>query len=123
MTGLRLTTALLAIAVCCTACLCACSVRTSFSHERFSSADDRWTSDRQTLYAKLGIPDAIQTGPTSRPPEEGEADAFPFEIWHYQHLVGVGNDVDLEFVNTCLCGNYKLSRTQTALLKSVLADN
>lgn len=115
-------TAQLAIAICCIDCLFACTTPTSFSHERFSSADDRWTSDRQSLYAKLGTPDSIETGPKPRPIDEGEGTSFPFEIWHYHHLVGIGDDVDLEFVDTCLCGNYKLSPTETALLTSILAD-
>jgi hypothetical protein len=122
MAGMRLTTPLLATAICWMACQCACTARTSFSHERFSSADEGWTSDRRSLYAKLGNPDSLETGPKPRPIDEGEGTSFPFEIWHYHHLVGVGENVDLEFVDTCLCGNYKLSPAETAMLTPIIPD-
>ncbi len=36
----------------------------------------------------------------------GETSTFPFEMWHYRYLEGVGDNVDLEFVDTCQCGDY-----------------
>jgi hypothetical protein len=31
---------------------------------------------------------------------------FPFEIWHYRYLEGIGENIDIEFVDTCMCGDY-----------------
>ena len=31
---------------------------------------------------------------------------FPFEIWHYRYLEGIGENIDVEFVDTCMCGDY-----------------
>ena len=43
-----------------------------------------------------------------RPKEEGggETSTFPFEIWHYRYLEGIGENIDMEFVDTCQCGDY-----------------
>jgi hypothetical protein len=51
----------------------------------------------------------IVNKPKPRPPDEGEADGFPYETWHYDHLDGIGEEVKVEFVDTCLCGNYKIA--------------
>jgi hypothetical protein len=36
----------------------------------------------------------------------GETSTFPFETWHYRYLEGVGENIDLEFVDSCQCGDY-----------------
>jgi len=36
----------------------------------------------------------------------GETSTFPFEVWHYRYLEGVGENIDIEFVDTCQCGDY-----------------
>ena len=48
-------------------------------------------------------------GPYLRPAEEGGGTAvtYPFEIWHYRHLDGIGDDITLEFVDVCGCGEYR----------------
>ncbi|MGB6695977.1 MAG: GWxTD domain-containing protein, partial [Terracidiphilus sp.] len=47
-------------------------------------------------------------GMYERPMDEGggETSTFPFETWHYRYLEGIGENVDLEFVDTCQCGDY-----------------
>ena len=65
--------------------------------------------DRERVYLRLGAPDEVgRPDDHPRPPEEGEGDGFPFEVWHYSHLDGIGDNVSLEFVDTELSGNYKL---------------
>ena len=39
----------------------------------------------------------------------GETTTYPFEDWRYRYLEGVGQEVELEFVDTCLCGDYHLT--------------
>ena len=59
----------------------------------------------------------------SGPSEEGggETSTFPFEIWHYRYLEGIGENVDLEFVDTCQCGDYHftIDRSEKDALKNV----
>ena len=47
-------------------------------------------------------------GSYQRPTEEGggETSTFPFETWHYRYLEGIGENIDLEFVDSCQCGDY-----------------
>ena len=39
----------------------------------------------------------------------GETSTFPFEIWHYRYLEGIGENIDIEFVDTCQCGDYHMT--------------
>ena len=47
-------------------------------------------------------------GSYERPMDEGggETSTFPFEVWHYRYLEGIGENIDIEFVDTCMCGDY-----------------
>ena len=46
-----------------------------------------------------------------RPIEEGggETSTFPFEDWRYRYLEGIGQEVMIEFVDTCMCGDYHMT--------------
>jgi hypothetical protein len=35
----------------------------------------------------------------------GTTSTFPFEVWHYRYLEGIGENIDIEFVDTCQCGD------------------
>ena len=71
-----------------------------------------WKTDRGHIYISFGKPDSIDSHPSGgayqRPIDEGggETSTFPFETWHYRYLEGVGENIDLEFVDTCQCGDY-----------------
>ncbi len=41
----------------------------------------------------------------------GTTSTYPFEDWRYRYLEGVGENVELEFVDDCMCGNYKLAQS------------
>jgi hypothetical protein len=51
----------------------------------------------------------------------GETSTFPFEVWHYRYLEGVGDNIDLEFVDSCQCGDYHftIDRSEKDALKMV----
>jgi hypothetical protein len=102
-------------------CLLACGGRPKQQTTSLDGIDNR-----ERIYARFGAPARIETHANDdkrRPPEEGEGDSFPFEVWSYSHLDGIGENVELEFVDTCLCGGYKLVPTPaTAKITAVLAD-
>jgi hypothetical protein len=60
-------------------------------------------------------------GSYERPMEEGggETSTFPFEDWRYRYLEGIGQEVIIEFVDTCMCGDYHmtLDRSEKDALK------
>jgi hypothetical protein len=39
----------------------------------------------------------------------GTTSTFPFEDWRYRYLEGVGQEVIIEFVDTCMCGDYHMT--------------
>ena len=39
----------------------------------------------------------------------GETSTFPFEDWRYRYLEGIGQEVIIEFVDTCMCGDYHMT--------------
>ncbi len=86
--------------------------RIAYANEHFAAGKPGWKTDRGHVYISFGKPDSIDSHPSGgsyqRPMEEGggETSTFPFEIWHYRYLEGVGENVDLEFVDTCQCGDY-----------------
>src|SRR6201985_57341 len=83
--------------------------RIAYANERFASGIPGWKTDRGRIYIVYGPPDQNDSHPSGgsydRPPEEGggTTSTFPFERWRYRHLDDVGEDVVLEFVDTCMC--------------------
>lgn len=86
--------------------------RIAYANEHFAAGKPGWKTDRGRIYIMWGKPDSIDSHPSGgsyqRPMDEGggETSTFPFEVWHYRYLEGVGDNIDLEFVDTCMCGDY-----------------
>ncbi len=62
-----------------------------------------------------GPADEIESHPSGgtydRPMDEGggTTSTFPFEDWRYRYLEGIGQEVIIEFVDTCMCGDYHMT--------------
>jgi GWxTD domain-containing protein len=86
--------------------------RIAYANDRFAAGKPGWKTDRGHIYISFGPPDSIDSHPSggayNRPTEEGggQTSTFPFEIWHYRYIEGVGENIDLAFVDTCQCGDY-----------------
>lgn len=86
--------------------------RIAYANEHFAAGKPGWKTDRGHMYISFGKPDSIDSHPSGgsyqRPMDEGggETSTFPFEVWHYRYLEGVGDNIDIEFVDTCMCGDY-----------------
>jgi GWxTD domain-containing protein len=86
--------------------------RIAYANEHYAAGKPGWKTDRGRIYIMWGPPDSTDSHPSGgmyeRPMEEGggETSTFPFETWHYRYLEGIGENVDLEFVDTCQCGDY-----------------
>src|ERR1700692_2883216 len=39
----------------------------------------------------------------------GETSTYPFEDCRYRYLEGIGQEVIIEFVDTCMCGDYDMT--------------
>jgi GWxTD domain-containing protein len=86
--------------------------RITYANEHFGAGKPGWKTDRGHIYIAYGKPDSIDSHPSGgayeRPMSEGggQTATFPFEVWHYRYLEGIGENIDLEFVDTCQCGDY-----------------
>jgi GWxTD domain-containing protein len=89
--------------------------RIAYANEHFAAGKPGWRTDRGHIYIAYGKPDSIDSHPSGgsyeRPMEEGggNTSTFPFEIWHYRYLDGIGDNIDIEFVDTCMCGDYHMT--------------
>jgi GWxTD domain-containing protein len=89
--------------------------RIEYANEHFAAGIPGWKSDRGRMYIMYGPADEIESHPSggtySRPMEEGggETSTFPFEDWRYRYLEGIGQEVMIEFVDTCMCGDYHMT--------------
>jgi GWxTD domain-containing protein len=86
--------------------------RIAYANEHFAAGKPGWKTDRGHIYIAFGKPDSTDSHPSGgayeRPMDEGggETSTFPFEVWHYRYLEGIGDNIDIEFVATCQCGDY-----------------
>jgi GWxTD domain-containing protein len=89
--------------------------RIAYANEHFAAGIPGWKSDRGRMYIVFGPADEIESHPSGgsyeRPMEEGggETSTFPFEQWRYRYLEGIGQEVIIEFVDTCMCGDYHMT--------------
>lgn len=89
--------------------------RIAYTNEHYSSGIPGWKTDRGRIYIMWGPPDEVDSNPSGgsyeRPASEGggETSTYPFEDWRYRYLEGIGENVELEFVDPTMSGEYKLT--------------
>lgn len=89
--------------------------RIAYTNEHYSSGIPGWKTDRGRIYIMWGKPDEVDShpagGPYNRPFEEGggETSTYPFEDWRYRYLPGIGENVQIEFVDPSGSGEYHLT--------------
>jgi len=89
--------------------------RMAYANEHFAAGIPGWKTDRGRIYVMYGPADEIESHPSGgtydRPMDEGggTTSTFPFEDWRYRYLEGIGQEVIIEFVDTCMCGDYHMT--------------
>src|SRR5579885_3367814 len=89
--------------------------RIEYANEHFAAGKPGWMTDRGRMYIVYGPPDEIESHPSGgsyeRPMEEGggETSTYPFEDWRYRYIEGIGTNIIIEFVDTCMCGDYHMT--------------
>jgi GWxTD domain-containing protein len=89
--------------------------RIAYANEHFAAGIPGWKSDRGRIYIMYGAADEVDSHPSGgtyeRPMEEGggETSTFPFEDWRYRYLEGIGQEIIIEFVDTCMCGDFHMT--------------
>lgn len=91
--------------------------RIAYANEHFTSGIPGWKTDRGRIYVMFGKADQIESHPSGgsydRPAWEGggSTSTYPFEIWWYRYIEGVGSDVEIEFVDPTGSGEYRIARS------------
>jgi GWxTD domain-containing protein len=89
--------------------------RIQYANEHYAAGIPGWRTDRGRIYIVWGPPDETESHPSGgtyqREQSEGggTTSSYPFERWRYRYLEGIGNEVNIEFVDTCMCGEYHIS--------------
>jgi len=89
--------------------------RIAYANEHYAAGMPGWRTDRGRIYIMYGPPTSIDShpmgGPYQRSAEEGggQTETFPFEVWRYRYLEGIGQEIEIEFVDDCGCGAYEMT--------------
>jgi GWxTD domain-containing protein len=89
--------------------------RIAYANEHFASGIPGWKTDRGKVYIIWGPPDQIASHPTGglydRPYQEGggQTTTFPWEVWTYKYMEGIGENIDLEFVDKTQSDEYRFT--------------
>ncbi|HYY57556.1 MAG TPA: GWxTD domain-containing protein, partial [Pyrinomonadaceae bacterium] len=91
--------------------------RIAYANEHFASGIPGWKTDRGRIYIMYGKADEIDSHPSGgsydRPSYHGGGNTttYPFEVWFYRHLPGVGSGIEIEFVDPSGSGEYRIARS------------
>jgi GWxTD domain-containing protein len=89
--------------------------RMAYANEHYAAGIPGWKTDRGKIYIMYGPADEIESHPSGgtyeRPMEEGggTTSTYPFEQWRYRYLEGIGQEIIIEFVDNCMCGEYHMT--------------
>ncbi|HSU33079.1 MAG TPA: GWxTD domain-containing protein [Bryobacteraceae bacterium] len=89
--------------------------RIAYANDHYASGIPGWKTDRGMIYIKYGPPDEIESHPSGgsyqRPYQEGggETSTYPFEDWRYRYIDGIGTNINIEFVDTTMSGEYRMT--------------
>jgi GWxTD domain-containing protein len=89
--------------------------RLAYADERFASGIPGRKTDRGHIYILWGPPDEIESHPSGgtydRPIDQGggSTTTYPWELWRYRDLEGVGENIEIEFVDPSGSGEYHIT--------------
>lgn len=89
--------------------------RVQYANQHFSAGVPGWMTDRGHIYIVWGPPDQIESHPTGGTYQRsfaeggGTTSTYPFVRWRYRHLDGIGDNIVIEFVDRCQCGDYQIA--------------
>lgn len=89
--------------------------RIAYANEHFASGVAGWRTDRGRIYIMYGKPDSLESHTEGenyeRPLDQGggETKTYAFEDWTYHYIEGIGENVELEFVDTTGTGEFRFT--------------
>jgi GWxTD domain-containing protein len=91
--------------------------RIVYANDHFASRIPGWKTDRGRIFILFGLPDEIDDHSKgesyTRPPEQGggTTSTFPFIVWTYRYIEGVGDNVKFEFLDKDASGEFRMTDT------------
>ncbi len=88
--------------------------RVAYANENFHAGAPGWRTDRGRIYILYGPPNRRDARPMGgryeKPPSLGgdTVTTYPFEIWEYDYIRGLGQNITIEFVDHSGSGQYML---------------
>ena len=88
--------------------------RIAYANEHYASGIPGWKSDRGMVYIKYGPADETDVhngGTEQRSFQEGggTTSMYPYENWRYRYIEGIGTNVEIEFVDPTLTGEFHMT--------------
>jgi bla regulator protein blaR1 len=79
--------------------------RIEFANQRFPTAAGKpgWQTDRGRIYIVYGPPDEIEAHPSG-----GSSRPYPYQVWRYTHVEGVGDNLFITFLDRGKTGDYQI---------------
>jgi GWxTD domain-containing protein len=89
--------------------------RIAYANEHFASGVPGWRTDRGRIYIIYGKPDSLESHTQGenyqRPFDQGggETKTYAWEQWTYHYIEGIGENVELEFVDPSGTGEFRFT--------------
>lgn len=88
--------------------------RIAYSNDMFAAGKPGWMTDRGRIYITFGPPDRKETNPTGTQLQRSEMEGgnmttYPFEVWEYRYIEGIGSDITIEFVDRTGTNDYQIA--------------
>ncbi len=77
--------------------------RIAYANLHYTSSEPGWRTDQGRIYIMFGKPDKVESHPG------GTNGMYPYEDWYYRNIKGVGDDIQIEFVDQSGTGKYKMA--------------
>jgi GWxTD domain-containing protein len=93
--------------------------RIALADEKYGTEVPGWKTDRGRVYITFGPPDSVESHRAGEKNDKAAEDGvetfpYPWEGWQYRHLEGIGENLEIGFVDRDGSGNYRLALSPEA---------
>jgi GWxTD domain-containing protein len=92
--------------------------RIAYANDHFSIGVPGWKSDRGRIYIIHGAPDSREYHDQGQQYYRaardggGVTNTYSYEVWYYRNIPGVGDGIEIEFVDKTMTGHFTLARDE-----------
>jgi GWxTD domain-containing protein len=92
--------------------------RIAYANDHFSIGVPGWKSDRGRIYIIHGPPDSREYHDQGQQYYRqardggGVTNTYSYEVWYYRNITGIGDGIEIEFVDKTMTGHFTLARDE-----------